>query len=117
MRGAQELHKARPQFCASQQGRIDGLWGFVQKQRVLRKQVLPCSILAAPACIMHTCLQSSNGQIIRYQAVIFQGPSAKEARRDTTTFEAARAEWSKATLSAKGSVGGTGDHRSEVWLG
>ena len=46
-----------------------------------------------------------------------QGPSAKEARRDTTTFEAARAEWSKATLSIKGSVGATGDHRSEVWLG
>ena len=35
----QELHKARPRFCASQQPRIDGLWAFVQKQRVLRKQV------------------------------------------------------------------------------
>ena len=48
---------------------------------------------------------------------VAQGPSAKEAKRDTTAFEAARAEWSKATLSAKGSVGATGDHRSEMWLG
>ncbi|CAL8464520.1 g4055 [Coccomyxa elongata] len=46
-----------------------------------------------------------------------QGPSAKEARRDTTSFEAARAEWGKATLSVRGAVGGGGDHRSEVWLG
>ncbi|KAK9904853.1 hypothetical protein WJX75_003856 [Coccomyxa subellipsoidea] len=46
-----------------------------------------------------------------------QGPSAKEARRDTTSFEAARAEWGKATLSVRGGVGSSGDHRSEVWLG
>ena len=49
--------------------------------------------------------------------LVVQGPSAKEAKRDTTAFEAARAEWSKATLSAKGSVGASGDHRSEMWLG
>ena len=46
-----------------------------------------------------------------------QGPTAREARRDTTAFEAARAEWGKAELSIKGGVGQEGDHRSEVWLG
>ena len=49
--------------------------------------------------------------------IMLQGPSAKEARRDTTAFEAARAEWGKAELSIKGGVGADGDHRSEVWLG
>lgn len=33
-----------------------------------------------------------------------QGPSAKEAVRDTTSFEAARAEWSKQAVSARGKV-------------
>ena len=46
-----------------------------------------------------------------------QGPSAREARRDTTAFEAARAEWGKAELSIKGGVGAEGDHRTELWLG
>jgi len=46
-----------------------------------------------------------------------QGPTAREARRDTTAFDAARAEWGKAELSIKGGVGQEGDHRSEVWLG
>ena len=64
---------------------------------------------SVPLC--HTC------DVDPFHAVAAQGPSAKEAKRDTTAFEAARAEWSKATLSAKGSVGATGDHRSEMWLG
>ncbi|CAK0783416.1 hypothetical protein CVIRNUC_006615 [Coccomyxa viridis] len=46
-----------------------------------------------------------------------KGPSAREARRDTTAFEAARAEWGKAELSIKGGVGAEGDHRTELWLG
>ncbi|CAL5220662.1 g2708 [Coccomyxa viridis] len=51
------------------------------------------------------------------RAVRRKGPTAREARRDTTAFEAARAEWGKADLSIKGGVGAEGDHRSEVWLG
>ena len=46
-----------------------------------------------------------------------RGPSAAEARRDTTSFEAARRSWSSSTVSARGRVGGGGDHKSETWLG
>ena len=46
-----------------------------------------------------------------------RGPSAAEARRDTTSFEAARRSWSSSTVSARGKVGGGGDHKSETWLG
>lgn len=45
------------------------------------------------------------------------GPSAAEQRRDMTSFEAARAEWSKASVSATGKVGSKSDHRTEMWLG
>ena len=46
-----------------------------------------------------------------------QGPSAREARRDVTSFDKARTEWSRATVSARGMVGAEGDHGQEVWLG
>lgn len=52
----------------------------------------------------------------KQRAVRKMGPSAVERRRDTTAFDAARAEWSRATVSARGKVG-TGDHRNEAWLG
>jgi hypothetical protein len=47
-----------------------------------------------------------------------QGPSAREARRDVTSFETARAEWSRSDVSIRGKgVGTEGDHGVEVWLG
>lgn len=47
-----------------------------------------------------------------------QGPTAREARRDTTAFETARAEWSRSAISVRGKgVGAEGDHGTEVWLG
>ncbi len=47
-----------------------------------------------------------------------QGPSAREARRDVTSFETARAEWSRSDVSIRGKgVGAEGDHGVEVWLG
>lgn len=46
-----------------------------------------------------------------------KGPSAAEARRDTTSFEAARRTWGSTAVSARGKVGGSGDHKSETWLG
>lgn len=33
-----------------------------------------------------------------------RGPSARDQRRDTTTFEAARKTWGAATVSARGSI-------------
>jgi hypothetical protein len=45
-----------------------------------------------------------------------QGPTAVELGRDSTAFERASAEWSKATVSHRGKVG-QGDHKSEQWLG
>ncbi|PRW20364.1 hypothetical protein C2E21_9030 [Chlorella sorokiniana] len=45
------------------------------------------------------------------------GPSAKEVNRDTTSFERARAEWSRSDVSHRGKVGSKGDHRAENWLG
>lgn len=45
-----------------------------------------------------------------------RGPSAKEKRRDTTAFEAARKDWSSRTVSARGTIM-TGDHKTETWLG
>ncbi|KAL4419554.1 hypothetical protein ABPG77_006885 [Micractinium sp. CCAP 211/92] len=45
------------------------------------------------------------------------GPSAREVNRDTTTFERARAEWGRSTVSHRGKVGAGGDHKSETWLG
>ncbi|PSC74417.1 hypothetical protein C2E20_2477 [Micractinium conductrix] len=44
------------------------------------------------------------------------GPSAREVNRDSTSFERASADWSRATVSHRGKVGG-GDHKSEAWLG
>jgi len=46
-----------------------------------------------------------------------QGPTAAEARRDTTEFEKARASWSSSMVSHRGNVGAGGDHKSETWLG
>lgn len=47
-----------------------------------------------------------------------QGPTAREARRDVTAFETARAEWSRSDVSIRGKgVGAEGDHGVEVWLG
>jgi hypothetical protein len=45
------------------------------------------------------------------------GPSAAEAARDATSFERARQEWGKATLSARGKVGAGGDNKTAQWLG
>ncbi len=45
------------------------------------------------------------------------GPSQKEINRDTTSFERARAEWSRATVSTRGKIGASGDAKSNNWLG
>ena len=36
---------------------------------------------------------------------------------DSTAFERARKEWSRASVSHRGKIGGGGDHKSEAWLG
>ncbi|EFJ48312.1 hypothetical protein VOLCADRAFT_120892 [Volvox carteri f. nagariensis] len=41
----------------------------------------------------------------------------KEINRDTTSFERARSDWSRATLSARGKVGASGDAKAQNWLG
>lgn len=64
----------------------------------------PCLI---PACTLHR----------RPTLCLLQGPSAKEVNRDSTAFERARAEWSKATVSHRGKVGGGGDAKAQNWLG
>ncbi|CAD7695293.1 unnamed protein product [Ostreobium quekettii] len=47
-----------------------------------------------------------------------QGLSAQaEKEQDMTMFELARHEWSKQAISTRTKVGGSGDHRTEVWLG
>ncbi len=47
-----------------------------------------------------------------------QGPSAKEVNRDSTAFDRARAEWSKADwVGTRGKVGGGGDAKANNWLG
>lgn len=47
-----------------------------------------------------------------------QGPSSREINRDSTSYDRARAEWSKADwISKKGKVGGQGDAKSIGWLG
>ncbi|KAK9824923.1 hypothetical protein WJX74_007145 [Apatococcus lobatus] len=57
-------------------------------------------------------------RFVREQRVLRKkGPSAKESKRDQTSFEAARAAWGKQTISARGALGGGGDHQTEVWLG
>ncbi|KAG2484772.1 hypothetical protein HYH03_016426 [Edaphochlamys debaryana] len=45
------------------------------------------------------------------------GPSAKEINRDTTSFDRARADWSKVKVSHRGKVGAQGDAKSQNWLG
>ncbi|KAG2454553.1 hypothetical protein HYH02_000398 [Chlamydomonas schloesseri] len=45
------------------------------------------------------------------------GPSVKELNRDTTSFERARSEWSRAKVSTRGKVGAQGDAKSNNWLG
>ncbi|KAG2436371.1 hypothetical protein HXX76_006678 [Chlamydomonas incerta] len=45
------------------------------------------------------------------------GPSVKELNRDTTSFERARSEWSRAKVSARGKVGAQGDAKANNWLG
>ncbi len=45
------------------------------------------------------------------------GPSQKEINRDTTSFERARSEWSRAHVSARGKVGASGDAKTQNWLG
>ncbi|GAX83460.1 hypothetical protein CEUSTIGMA_g10885.t1 [Chlamydomonas eustigma] len=47
-----------------------------------------------------------------------KGPTAKEINRDSTSFDRARAEWSKDTsISHRGKVGGGGDSKANNWLG
>ena len=114
----------------SQQSRIDSLWRFVQEQRAARRKVQPVVLLLLKSCASNllTSLQWEESYSGREGRVTVenltdegwprpQGPSAREARRDTTAFEAARAEWGKAELSIKGGVGAEGDHRTELWLG
>jgi hypothetical protein len=45
------------------------------------------------------------------------GPSAKDAARDSNSFERTAAEWGRATLSSRGKVGAGGDRKAEQWLG
>lgn len=45
------------------------------------------------------------------------GPSQRELNRDSTSFERARAEWSRATVSTRGKVGAGGDGKAQNWLG
>ncbi|KXZ44559.1 hypothetical protein GPECTOR_65g177 [Gonium pectorale] len=45
------------------------------------------------------------------------GPSQKEINRDTTSFDRARSEWSRATVSTRGKVGAQGDAKTQNWLG
>ena len=45
------------------------------------------------------------------------GPSQKEINRDSTSFDRARKEWSKATVSHRGKVGAQGDSKTAHWLG
>lgn len=73
---------------------------------------------------MHADKQSADLLVVRAlcehtqkSAHTVQGPSVREARRDVTSFETARTEWSRATVSARGMVGAEGDHGQEVWLG
>ncbi|KAK9850114.1 hypothetical protein WJX84_008973 [Apatococcus fuscideae] len=57
-------------------------------------------------------------RFVREQRVLRKkGLSAKESKRDQTSFEAARAAWGKQTISARGALGGGADHHTEVWLG
>ncbi len=50
-------------------------------------------------------------------AFLLQGAVGSGAKLDETAFEAARAQWGRATISARGMVGAGGDHKSEAWLG
>lgn len=64
------------------------------------------------------CSQSPAYALLRcFASHLLQGPSAKEVNRDSTAFERARAEWSKATVSHRGKVGGGGDAKAQNWLG
>ena len=56
----------------------------------------PCA--RPPACVTHLLA------LPRPPPQTLQGPSAKELARDTTSFDAARAEWSKQAVSARGKV-------------
>ncbi|KAJ9513258.1 hypothetical protein QJQ45_029484 [Haematococcus lacustris] len=47
-----------------------------------------------------------------------QGPSRREIERDSTSFERARADWSRIAVSSRGKVGATGEAAAQLnWLG
>jgi len=62
-------------------------------------------------------LKALEAWLRQQKAATRRGPSAAEARRDTTSFEAARRAWGTQAVSARGKVGAGGDHKSENWLG
>lgn len=134
-------------FSPSQQARVDAHLGFVRDQRRLRKLVsaapaaqsvacrsrrsggVPPSAAARGlccccCCITPVCITARSRTPRRTHPTAqsptqpAQGPSAREQNRDSTSFERARAEWGKATVSHRGKVGAGGDNAgAETWLG
>jgi hypothetical protein len=89
---------------------------FVRDQRRVRRLVRVAAAACAPLC--SACSPSGAAALYIHGApCLTQGPSAKELSRDTTSFERARAEWSRADVSCRGKVGGGGDRGAEQWLG
>ena len=62
-------------------------------------------------------LRAMEAWLRQQKAATRRGPSAAEARRDMTSFEAARRAWGTQAISARGKVGAGGDHKAENWLG
>ena len=105
----QELVQPRSHFCSSQQADFVQLKAFVDGQRLKRRkvrQIVSCQAAVAT----HTWGLVSD-------AFLLQGAAGSGAKLDETAFEAARAQWGRATISARGMVGAGGDHKSEAWLG
>jgi len=65
----------------------------------------------------HEDIDAAYAWVRKARAERKKGPSAKELGRDSTSFERARAEWGKATVSTRGKVGSQGDSKSAHWLG
>ncbi len=76
---------------------------------------IPCRARFAGA--QHAQLDEMWVWVRKAKAARKVGPSAKELNRDSTSFERARAEWSKATVSHRGKVGSSGDAKAANWLG
>ena len=117
-------HAAR--FLPSQQMLLQEMAGFVRAQKTARKTVRRdgCLVLVPPllTALCSALLSLSPTQHTPLSHALlplsYQGPSAKDAARDTTSFEAAQAEWGRSTsVSARGKVGAGGDLSSTPWLG